>query len=155
MPVMFKCKTCGTEHESPLGWNTIARFDAVPPEKVVGDFSCPLTRRSENETYTKADLRWHSDYEHANWEELTKLLVGVEKAFNHKIIGSAKQWSEIELEMEARKFQVVASFPDKKIVWDKFRTKEKCEEYVTRIGLVVGRLYVHDGVSYDVVIEPV
>lgn len=54
MPVYFKCKSCGQEHPSPIGFGNKQAFDtAILKDNV---FKCPET--GELHSYDKEDMIW-------------------------------------------------------------------------------------------------
>jgi len=57
MAVHYRCKICGKEHKSPIGFSDKETFEKNP----VGSntFSCPKTGKSA--TYDKKDMFWKEE----------------------------------------------------------------------------------------------
>jgi len=54
MPVYYRCKACGKEHPSPIGFGDKRSFETTTLEN--NSFQCPEKRRSDN--YDKKDMFW-------------------------------------------------------------------------------------------------
>lgn len=54
MTVYYKCKVCGQNHKSPIGFGDMKSFDT---SKLVNNaFQCPKTRKMAS--YNKEDMVW-------------------------------------------------------------------------------------------------
>jgi len=54
MPVYYRCKACGKEHLSPIGFGDKKSFETTRLE--ANSFQCPETHRSDS--YDKKDMYW-------------------------------------------------------------------------------------------------
>lgn len=157
MPVLFKCKCCRQDHKfKGSGWESKANFDAIPPDRSVGVKKC---EQSEDEAeYTKADLRWHSDYEGDTWAELVKFHAQavVDHKANESIPEPKERLNEIEMEQETRKHEVVGITPSNtEHLLARCRTEEQCKKFVEDKGWVEGQFYPHEGESCRIKIRTV
>lgn len=57
MAVYFKCKSCGKEHPSPIGFGDKSSFDTATLEN--NGFQCPIT--GEIHYYDKTDMFWKKE----------------------------------------------------------------------------------------------
>lgn len=57
MAVYFKCKACGGEHRSPIGFGDKRSFETATLNNNV--FQCPITGKGHS--YNKADMFWKED----------------------------------------------------------------------------------------------
>jgi hypothetical protein len=153
MPVVYTCLECGKTHPAPVEYDSKAAFDAVPWDREVGVWLCGNRPRPVRRTYIQAQLSWVSNYESAEWDELQQMFQAAREVVRLGWPGSGTPLREIEDEIAARKFRVVARYPKKVVVWAGFRTRAECHDYLKWRGVKAGLGHEHEGARYEVVIE--
>ena len=153
MPVVYRCQACGQTHPAPVLWDSQDEFDALPRNFEVGSWGCPDRPWWREQAYLRADLFWVNDYTTTDWDDLQRLLAAARDAVRRGRPGYESRLREVEGEVAARRFRVVARYPSKRVVWAAYRTRAECQAHLKREGVREGVGHKYRGARFEVVIE--
>lgn len=82
MTVYYRCKACGVDHVSPIGYGSEEAFDRANLSG--NDFPCPTTRTTA--MYDKADLYWMDRDLSRNGEPAARALPATEAVSRIEVV---------------------------------------------------------------------